>query len=237
MVDNDIISKREKESKWWANEEPNCFSNIVKNCVCAISGSLKNCMRWIYEALNIWLYSIRGFTWISQTRPLLTKPSTHRKTQKGFRENGGKRKEFQRLRVKNNNTKTTENYTKRVLENSSRTFTCSCINGNAISLHVTSYRSCWGLGWGRCEVYSGLKLHQKATARTDGGCCWPSIVLGLAEAETPSCSGWGWREGSGRTRVAAAVVAAAGMLWLVDCHYSIGLEKDVQILKRDTFFE
>lgn len=36
--------------------------------------------------------------------------------------------------------------------------------------------------------------------------------------------------------MAAAAVAAAGMLWLVDCHYSIGLERVVQVLKRDTFF-
>lgn len=53
---------------------------------------------------------------------------------------------------------------------------------------------------------------------------------GLAEAETPSCSGLGLREGLGRTRVAAAAaVAAAGMLWLVDSHYSVGSETNPQI--------
>ena len=64
---------------------------------------------------------------------------------------------------------------------------------------------------------------------------------GLAEAETPSCSGWGWREGLERTRVAAAaaaaaVVVAAGMLWLVDCHYSIRSETNAEMWLYNVFF-
>lgn len=206
-------------SQWRAK----LLSIIVKNCVCNQWVLKKTNMRWIYEALNIWLYFIWSFSfkWISQTRPLLTKPSTRRKTQKGFRENGGKKE-----RIPSKKTPKPQRTTgKGVLMNSSRTPTCSCINGNAVRLRVASYPSCWGLGWGRCGVYSGPKRHRKATARTGGGCCWPSAVPGQAEGETPSCSGWGWRAGSGRTRAAAAAAAAAaGTLWLVDCHYSVGME-------------
>lgn len=42
-------------------------------------------------------------------------------------------------------------------------------------------------------------------------------------AGTPSCSGWGWKEGSERMKFAVAAAAvAAGMLWLVDSHCSVG---------------
>lgn len=188
-------------------------------------------MRWRDEALNNWLYSIWSFRFQMDISDQATSnQALHtQKNTKRFQRKWWKRKEFQGLGVKTITPKTQRTAQKHVLMNSSRTPTCSCINENAISLRVASYRSCWGLGWGRCAVYSGPKRHQKATVRTDGGCCWPWVVPGLAEAETPSCSGWGWREGLGRTRVpAAAAVVAAGMLWLVDCHYSVGSETDPQ---------
>lgn len=109
---------------------------------------------------------------------------------------------------------------KHVLMNSNETPTCPCIKGNAFNHRHTSYRSCWGLGWGRCGAYNGPVQRRTATGRTDWGCCWPLAALGPARAESPNCSGWGWKAGSGRMNFAAAV--AAGMLWLVDYHCSAG---------------
>lgn len=114
--------------------------------------------------------------------------------------------------------------------NSNKTPTCPCIYENSISHCLASYQSCWGLGWGRCGAYSGPVQHQKATGQTGWGCCWPLAVLGPEGAETPNCSGWGWKAGWGTTKFAAAAAAAAGMLWLVDYHCPAGwggIEEDI----------
>lgn len=127
------------------------------------------------------------------------------------------------------NTKNTNNSTKTCTNEQHKTPTCPCISGNAISQHVTSYRSCWGLGWGHCGAYSGPEQRRKATVQIGWGCCWPLDAPGPARAETPSYSGWGWKEGLGRKMFAAAAVAA-GMLWLVDSHCSAGwggIEEDI----------
>lgn len=118
---------------------------------------------------------------------------------------------------------------KRVLMDSNKTPTAHALNRNAISHRVMSYRSCWGLGWGRCGAYSGPEQRQKATGRTGWGCCWLLAVLGQAGVGTPNCSGWGWTAGLGRTKFAAAV--AAGKLWLVDYHCPERWELDIRLKK------
>lgn len=150
--------------------------------------------------------------------PLLTKPSTHRKAQQqSFWEKDGKRKKDPDNTVKKRITPQTNNHQKKTHTNEQQLNAHLLMHQLKIHhpLHSPSYRSCWGLGWGRCGVYSGPEQRRKATDQTGWGCCWPLAVLGLAAAGTPSYSGWGWKLGLERTSAAAAV-AAAGMLWLVD---------------------
>lgn len=109
--------------------------------------------------------------------------------------------------------------------------TCPCIILNSVRRRVASYPSCWGLGWGRCGAYSGREQRRKATGQRGWGCCWPSVELGLAGAETPNCSGWGWKEESGRTKSAAAAVAAA-MFCLADHHCPTGCGGNRRYLNR-----
>lgn len=152
---------------------------------------------------------------------------TQKGTKKFKREWWKNRKDIPRTYSKKNKRKNTSNSTKTCTNEQHKTPTCPCISGNAISHRLTSYPSCWGLGWGHCGAYSGPEQRRKATDRTGWGCCWPSAAPGPARAGTPSCSGWGWKEGSVR-KTSAAV--AAGMLWLVDSHCSAGwrgMEEDI----------